>query len=37
MPARGTLLKDLTGRAEIQLPLGEVDSDGLWQHLLAAQ
>ena len=30
-------LKDLTGRAEIQLPLGEVDSDGLWQHLLAAQ
>jgi molybdopterin converting factor small subunit len=30
-------LKEVTGRAEIQLSLGEVDSNGLWRHLLAVQ
>jgi MoaE-MoaD fusion protein len=29
-------LKDVVGHAQIELPTGDVDSDGLWNKLIAA-
>jgi molybdopterin converting factor subunit 1 len=28
-------LKDVTGQSAVELPLGELDADGLWQRLIA--